>query len=129
MPHCVSRAALVGVRALVARAPQERRHLHLRRNARRALLLAEVAVRREERVDVGLAELVDDGRDLIRLKQDAVLAQVVDVDDLHLVGEDRADNRHEFVLLALGLFHAEEATLCGRNAQSDLFHYNCSPFP
>lgn len=122
----VAAACHIGVRFGVARAPHQRRDLERGGDPGSNAFLTKIAERKEQRVDLVVLELLHDRCDHVIRKGNAVLRQLVHVDDLNIIALDAADNGHEFVLLRLRRFHRQEGSLDRHNAKLQLFHFSSS---
>ena len=78
----VAQAGAVGLGALVARAPQQHRQAELAGKAGADVLGAKVGVAQHDAVDALGAELLDDGLDMAVVEQQALVVDVVDIDDV-----------------------------------------------
>ena len=131
MPHCVSRPRPSSVFGRSSRAPPTASvgTFICAPNARRALPSPKSQCGGEEPRRYWPAELLDNGRDLIRLEQNAPFSHRSSMSMIStLSGGSRADHRHEFIpFWRLASSMLRKPLFCGRNAQSDLFPLQLQP--
>ena len=75
--------AYVRIRPLVPGSPDQHRKMKRCRNLCRCLFLSEITEREEERINPGSHKFLHDCGCLLRPPADSVLADIIDINDIH----------------------------------------------
>ena len=115
----IAQAGAVGLRALVARTPQQHGQAELAGKAGANVLGAKVGVAQHDAVDALGAELFDDRLDMAVVEQQAL---IVDVVDIHDVDADLAQAISRKAAILDRVRRAKDAAARGHKTELDLIH-------